>query len=110
MKSENKVRGEFTSSTGEVHIDECDMVIAFGFSEEDDHIKVQIKNLGGDINVQHTMGAFGHSIARIIEHVAVDRIHAILLQELVCAAIRNGIEGSSDENDFIEALFGGESE
>lgn len=105
MKTESKVCGKFTSSIRESRIDECDMVIAFGISEEDDGTKIQLQRVGGGVDTTKTMMLLGDSIARIIESIAVDRIHAIFLQKLICAAIRDGMKESSDEKDFIKKLF-----
>lgn len=105
MKTDNKVRGEFTSSIGENHIDECDMVIAFCLSEDDDGIYSQCMRLGGGINIQKTVSALGKSISRIINSIAVDRTHAILLHQLILSKIREEMEESIGERDFIKEFF-----
>ena len=40
MKTENKVCAHVFSPNREKHIDECDLLIVFGFSEEDDGMEL----------------------------------------------------------------------
>lgn len=50
MKTENKVRAYIISPKGERQIKECDLVVAFGFSEDDDGMEIQTVRFGGDID------------------------------------------------------------
>lgn len=105
MKTENKVRAHITSPKGENQIDECDLIVAFGFSEDDDRMEVQAVSFGGDINATKTVAALGNSVSKVVSSFAKDRIHALLLQKLICAAIRDGMEKSSGEKDFFKKFF-----
>lgn len=105
MKTENKVRAYIISPKGERQIKECDLVVAFGFSEDDDGMEIQTASFGGDIDAVKTVAALGRCVLQVVGSFTKDRIHAILLQKLICATIHDEIEESSSEKDFIKKLF-----
>lgn len=79
MRTDNKVCAHVFSPNREKQIKECDLLIVFGFSEEDDGMELQTLILGGDINATKTVSALGHRVATVVESFAEDRIHALLL-------------------------------
>lgn len=105
MKTENKVRAHVFSPNREKQINECDLLIVFGFSEEDDGMELQTLILGGDISTTKTVSALGHRVAKVVESFAEDRIHALLLAKLLCAAIHDEMEESSVEKEFVKKFF-----
>lgn len=105
MRTDNKVCAHVFSPNREKQIKECDLLIVFGFSEEDDGMELQTLILGGDINATKTVSALGHRVATVVESFAEDRIHALLLTKLLCAAIRDEMEESSGEKEFVKKFF-----
>lgn len=66
MRTDNKVCAHVFSPNREKQIKECDLLIVFGFSEEDDGMELQTLILGGDINTTKRYRRWDIALQRLL--------------------------------------------
>lgn len=109
MKTGNKVRAHITSQRVERQM-ECDVLIAFGLSEVESEIRVQVAGEGKGIAPSEITKALAHSVVEAVDSIAKDRVHAILLRRLLYSVIQDDLRPLNDDEDILKALFRGEIE
>ena len=107
MKTENKVCAHIVSPTYDKQM-ECDVLIAFGISEIESGIGVQLAGTGEGIASSKVTSMLAHSVVEVVNSIAKDRVHAILLRRLLYSVIQDDLRPLNDDEDILKAIFEGE--